>query len=161
MLTQREYRTLVYRARIFAHWLIGDDRYLKPEINRIALENALVGWLWGTKAFKDYAATAPKNDPLWTLAKDQAQQAAQDAIFSDKEDGLVTYFYSVEELNHMVGDLVGKAKSRFANQVAQSQTALDKKIAAAKKKLGIPASFDLSDMDEEQITAYRQELHAK
>ena len=131
MLTKRQYKALVFRARKFANALTGDAAFVNPQVNRVALESMLVGWLSCQPCFLAYVSKCKKDHPredVWTMAYDQALQAAQDAIFCDKEDGLAGYFYSGRELT---------IATKTTSFISPRNTKLVRRIAKAKANLGI------------------------
>lgn len=133
LLTKHGYRQLVRRAIIFATALTGDSGYAHPEINRIALESMLIGWLTSTASWRKYrkhCAEFHKNEDLYVMAQDQALQAAQDAI--DNNADLFGHFYTLKEANEAVERVPALQKPA----VALRMTRLLEKIEEGKKKLG-------------------------
>lgn len=125
-MTRKGYRALVSKANEFIDALMGDAGYERTTSNRLALESMLIGWLRGTLRWKQYDRDCVRRklkDNLYLLAQDQAAQAAQDAIFSERNADALTFFCTIEELNWMISELPGREKMRFA---AKLKPAMDR-----------------------------------
>lgn len=83
LLTKAQYYHLVKKAEEFAGELSGDAGYEKSQINRIALESMLVGWMTAQPYYAEYEAYCAEHhtrENVLLLAQDQALQAASDAV---------------------------------------------------------------------------------
>lgn len=127
LLNRKSYRRLVRKAHEFVQVLTGDAGYERPEVNRVALESMLVGWLRGTAEWKEYEQFCAKwfpNENIYLIAQDQAIQAASDATLDCAQDSVAPWFYSLAELNAMIDSETAIEKTRFANKVQKAKTRL-------------------------------------
>lgn len=169
-MTRKGYRALVSKANEFIEALMGDAGFERVTSNRIALEAMLVGWLRGTPRWKQYDADCVRlklKDNLYLLAQDQAAQAAQDAIFSERNADYLTFFCSIGELNEMISELPAREKMRFAAKVKPAmdrlnpdgtpinQTRFAGKVTEAMKRLQI------SIAEGKQKLGYKSRMAAK
>lgn len=72
-----QYSQLVSQARKFSEPLKGKGRFEHAEVNRVALESMLVGWMFATMP------NEAKRAGFFEMARDQALQAANDAVGFD------------------------------------------------------------------------------
>lgn len=82
-LTQKRYKVLVNRAKVFIGYLSGDAGMIDRDVNKVALESMLAGWLTSTKEFDDYVKRCRKlkqDGSEALIIQDLAAQAASDAI---------------------------------------------------------------------------------
>ncbi len=89
LINKKNYRKLVKQAKWYVNVLSGDGGFSNPEVNRVALESMLVGWMHAQPYWEEYerfcmVAIPPKNprhprENIFLIAQDQALQAAQDA----------------------------------------------------------------------------------
>ena len=83
LINKAAYRKLVKKAVEFSHVLSGDAGYSNPEVNRVALESMLIGWMKAQPYWIKYELHCMVHHPrenIYLLAQDQALQAAQDAV---------------------------------------------------------------------------------
>lgn len=80
--TKERYRLLVRQAKVIAKVFTGDKRYEKRDVNFVAAESMLMGWLscqgWFQKWANEYSEIWNETD-LWLITTDWATQAMSDA----------------------------------------------------------------------------------
>src|SRR5215831_8449977 len=87
LVNEETYRALVNQAREFRDALKDlEIGYTDPQMNRVALETMLIGWLRAQPVWDQYDNYCAEHHPrenLWPIAGDSALQAAQDVIGND------------------------------------------------------------------------------
>lgn len=84
--TRSNYVRMTKQARVFVEVLSGDVGFADPEVNRVALESMLVGWMAGTpqfRAFAEYLGLEFRRDNPFIHAQDLAVQVAEDLVARD------------------------------------------------------------------------------
>lgn len=69
------------QGRRFVRELSGDGGYARPDVNFIALENLIVGWVYGQTWFDEFRRDRVKQHPredVFCIVRDWALQAAMD-----------------------------------------------------------------------------------